>query len=118
GTDGSGDNIVWGTEGGDNIVWGTVADGDNIVWGTDSGDNIVWGTDSGDNIVWGTVDSSVFSWVATDQGTPMLVGDIDGLTDAQIFAVLSHGPVATTPPPIGEPLDPPIPPQPEDPATT
>jgi hypothetical protein len=71
------------------------------VWGTDAGDNIVWGTASdGDNIVWGTVDSRVFSWVATPEGTPVLVGNIDDLTDEQVFAVLSHGPAPVAPPPI------------------
>jgi serine protease AprX len=127
GTDGGGDNIVWGTQGeGDNIVWGTVSDGDNIVWGTAAdGDNIVWGTAAdGDNIVWGTVDSTVFSWITSAEGTPVLVGNLDALTDEQVFAVLSHGPAAVTPspivdaPPIVEPPPDTIPPSPPDPIDT
>jgi serine protease AprX len=115
----TGDNIVWGTYTGDNIVWGTVAEGDNIVWGTAAeGDNIVWGTSAeGDNIVWGTVDSTELSWVAPAEGTPVLVGHVNTLTDEQVFAVLSHGPTPVTPPIIVEPTaaDPPPPPDPPDP---
>jgi subtilisin family serine protease len=126
GTQGAGDNIVWGTDGrGDNIVWGT-RDGDNIVWGTEGhGDNIVWGTEGdGDNIVWGTVDSSVLSWVSPADGTPVLVGNLNGLTDEQVFAVLGHGPAPVTPPLVPEPTpDPPptpdpAPAPPPDPAPT
>jgi serine protease AprX len=124
GTAADGDNIVWGTNGdGDNIVWGTMAaDGDNIVWGTAAdGDNIVWGTGSdGDNIVWGTVDSTVFSWVISAEGTPVLVGDVNALTDEQVFAVISHGPAPVTPPLITPPppnftILPPVPPPPPPP---
>jgi serine protease AprX len=115
----AGDNIVWGTgDVGDNIVWGTVSDGDNIVWGTATdGDNIVWGTATdGDNIVWGTVDSTVFSWITSAEGTPVLVGNVDALTDEQVFAVLSHGPAAVSLPPIVEPPPATLPPSaPPDP---
>ena len=132
GTADAGDNIVWGTYGGDNIVWGTQDAGDNIVWGTVSdGDNIVWGTATdgdnivwctatdGDNIVWGTVDSTVFSWITSAEGTPVLVGNMDALTDEQVFAVLSHGPAAVNPPPLVEPppdtIQPPPLPDPTEP---
>jgi subtilisin family serine protease len=106
---GDGDNIVWGTSDGDNIVWGT-DDGDNIVWGTDDGDNIVWGTGDGDNIVWGTGIDGGLEWATSPDGNPVLVGALNGLTDEQIFALLSQGPPPApplAPPPDAELLTPP-----------
>jgi serine protease AprX len=89
------DNIIWGTAlDGDNIVWGTALDGDNIVWGTDDGDNVVWGTADGDNIVWGTDDSANLTWATSADGTPVLAGSSNALTDEQVFALLSQAPIA------------------------
>jgi serine protease AprX len=105
GTASDGDNIVWGTADGDNIVWGTAADGDNIVWGTADGDNIVWGTSSdGDNIVWGTDADTILAWTTSADGTPVLAGVLNGLTDEQVFALLSQVPTAT--PPTSDPTNP------------
>jgi serine protease AprX len=86
-------NIVWGTDGRDNIVWGTDG-GDNIVWGTDGRDNIVWGTDGGDNIVWGTVSDGRIAWSMADGSvSPLWWRGLFGLTDEQIFTILSTGTV-------------------------
>jgi serine protease AprX len=103
------DNIVWGTVDGDNIVWGTAANGDNIVWGTAvlNGDNIVWGTADGDNIVWGTDADTVLAWTNSTDGTPVLAGGLVGLSDDQVFTLLSQ--VPTTTPPDSDPPEPVVP---------
>jgi serine protease AprX len=99
-----GDNVVWGTaRTGDNVVWGT-ANGDNIVWGTYGGDNIVWGTANGDNIVWGTEDSGNLAWATSADGTPVLVGNLNALTDEEVFALLDQAPATNTSPMV-TPMD-------------
>jgi len=91
-----GDNVVWGTaKSGDNVVWGT-ANGDNVVWGTYGGDNIVWGTADGDNVVWGTDDGGNLAWATAADGTPVLVGNSNALTDEEIFALLGQAPTVDT----------------------
>jgi serine protease AprX len=98
-----GDNIVWGTaQAGDNVVWGT-ANGDNIVWGTYGGDNVVWGTADGDNVVWGTDESANLAWGTSADGTPVLSGDADALTDEEVFALLGQAPSVESAPLVTTP---------------
>ena len=53
---------------------GHVADGDNIVWGTDDGANLTWATSA--------------------DGSPVLVGSLNALTDEEVFALLGQAPIA------------------------
>jgi hypothetical protein len=56
----------------------------------------VWGTADGDNIVWGTDDGANLTWATSADGSPVLAGSSNALTDEEVFALLGQAPIADT----------------------